>query len=230
MSWPNVLSRNGAADEAAAQYKVALDLPAADKTIPLNQAIRELQSCGLAKDLKGSVLTKICKQLGMSVGDDNERIMEILLFYYCDETRGEQRANEDKFFLCEYVDYDVDEALNRLGQFIGEENFLILDPTQPKIVDPAWANMTFKRIDGKISYRTCASVAGVVLHYNEQLAECDFPEQFFSTEFDSSFTAFLIEWLYPFMHTNTHQESSERTIKFCREKLLGKSHSASCSL
>lgn len=190
-----VLNRNGGQAEAEAQFRKAYDLPEPDsfETIPLKEAIKQLNKFKLCKELKGGVLSKICNELGLDPDGDNQSIGEILVSYYIDEDRGEKRKLEDKFFVEDYTNFDPEQVLENLGVLSGSKALLVLENQVGDTRDGEYVDFTFKRNDGEAVYRTCSSIVGIVDEYNDQLASFDKKGRFCSLDVNSCFAAYFID-------------------------------------
>lgn len=190
----NILNRQGRQEAAGAQYKAALHLPESTyRTIALKQAIKELHDCGLARDLKGRVLTNLCLELGIDIEDNNVELGELLVSYYIAPQDGAKRAKQDCFFVEDYKLFEPNDVLQRLCQLIGQPGFLRLVHCQGDIRQGDWISLAMQRFDGFIVERTCSSVVGIVDEFSKQLVETGRPAQFYSLDINSCFAAYLMK-------------------------------------
>lgn len=194
-AFAEVLRRTGGDDEADKQYKQALEIDDSVDFVaaPLKEAIKELQKVGLAKELKAGVLTSLCHQTGVDIDGDNSELPEVLIAYYTDPNRGPERVLVDRLFYEHLTQFDIDEVLERLCEFAGCPDFLVVEDVEGDTADGEQMNLTMRRSDGELVYRASQSVVGVVDEFNEQLAGTASPFRFCSLNVDGCFMAFLLD-------------------------------------
>ncbi len=190
-----VLNRTGGHEEADRQFKQAYDLPehVNTPTIPLKDAIRELQKLKFVNQLKGGVLSNLCHELGIDPAGDNADIGELLVSYYIDEKHWVKRQVDDKFYVEDYTNFETESVLGRLCHLADKPDFLVLEDQKGDTRDGDTITLTMRRSDGELVYRASTSVVGIVSEFNNQLGILGEPRRFCSLDLNSCFAAYFID-------------------------------------